>query len=291
MVWQNAVDRQYHRVGVMSYRKRRLRIGIVGCGAIGGGIARYISKELKKDCQLTGLYDIQYERVEKLRRELSAGPTGKRSLSALLKSCDLMIEAVNARSTREIVREALLNKRDVIAMSVGKLLDAQDLFALARQRGRHLLIPSGAIAGIDAIKSASLARIRKITLTTRKPLNGFAGNPYLIRKGIDPSAIKKETVLFKGSVDSAVKFFPQNINVAATLALASQARDKIAVCIMTSPKYKNNSHEIEIIGDFGRIVTRTENVVSPENPKTSYLAVLSGMQTLKQFCQGTGIGT
>src|SRR3989338_6952656 len=237
----------------MSYRKRRLKIGIVGCGAIGGGIARYISKELKKDCQLTGLYDIQYGRVEKLRRELSAGPIGRNSLTALLKSCDLMIEAVNANSTRVIVREAFLHKRNVIAMSVGKLLDAQDLFDLARRRGCRLLIPSGAIAGLDAIK--------------------------------------KETVLFKGNVDSAIKFFPQNINVAATIAIASQAKDKITVCIMTSPKYKNNSHEIEIVGDFGRIVTRTDNVVSPENPRTSYLAILSGMQTLKQFCQGTGIGT
>ena len=275
----------------MSSRKRRLKVGIVGCGAIGGGIARYISKELKKDCQLTGLYDIQYGRVEKLRRELSIGPIGKDSLQALLKSCDLMIEAVNANSTKEIVREALLNKKDVIAMSAGKLLNAQDLFIFARKRGCHLLIPSGAIAGIDAIKSASLARIRKINLTTRKPLNGFANNSYLVKKGVDFAAIKKETVLFKGSVDSAVKFFPQNINVAATLALASQARNKITVCIMTSPKYKSNSHEIEIMGDLGRIVTRTDNVVSPENPKTSYLAVLSGMQTLKQFCQGTGIGT
>lgn len=275
----------------MSYRKRRLRIGIVGCGAIGGGIARYISKELKKDCQLTGLYDIEYGRVERLRRELSAGSIGKSSLQALLKSCDLMIEAVNANSTRGIVRGALLQKRNVIAMSVGKLLDAQYLFDLARERGCHLLIPSGAIAGIDAIKSASLARIRKINLTTRKPLNGFANNPYLVKKGVDLAAIKKETVLFKGNVASAVRFFPQNINVAATLALASRAKDKITVCIMTSPGYKNNSHEVEIIGDFGRIVTRTDNVVSPENPKTSYLAVLSGMQTLKQFCQGTGIGT
>src|SRR3989344_1810337 len=275
----------------MSYRKRRLKIGIVGCGAIGGGIARYILKGLKKDCQLTGLYDIEYGRVERLRRELSAGPIGKSSLQALLKSCDLMIEAVNAKSTREIVREALLEKRDVIAMSVGKLLDAQDLFSLARKRGCHLLIPSGAIAGIDAIKSASLARIRKISLTTRKPLSGFSNNVYLSRRGVDLAAIRKETVLFTGNVDSAVKFFPQNINVAATLALASRAKNKITVCIMTSPKYKVNSHEIEIVGDFGRIVTRTDNVVSPENPKTSYLAVLSGMQTLRQFCQGTGIGT
>ncbi|HBO97735.1 MAG TPA: aspartate dehydrogenase [Candidatus Omnitrophica bacterium] len=275
----------------MSYRKRRLKIGIVGCGAIGGGIARYILKGLKKDCQLTGLYDIEYGRVERLRRELSAGPIGKSSLQALLKSCDLMIEAVNANSTREIVRGALLQKRNVIAMSVGKLLDAQDLFDLARKRGCHLLIPSGAIAGIDAIKSASLARIRKISLTTRKPLSGFSNNVYLSRRGVDLAAIRKETVLFTGNVDSAVKFFPQNINVAATLALASRAKNKITVCIMTSPGYKVNSHEIEIVGDFGRIVTRTDNVVSPENPRTSYLAVLSGMQTLKQFCQGTGIGT
>lgn len=275
----------------MAKLKRKLKIGIVGCGAIGSGIARYILKGLKKDCQLTGLYDIQYEKVTNLRRELSAGAIEKDSLKALIKSCDLMIEAVNAKSTREIIRDALRQKRHVIAMSVGKLLEAEDLFRLARKSGCQLLIPSGAIAGIDAIKSSSLAAIHKINLTTRKPPSGFVGNPYLTEQGIDLGRIAKETVLFKGSVDSSVKFFPQNINVAATIALASGAKDKITVCIMTSPEYKYNSHEIEVIGDFGRIFTRTENVVCPENPRTSYLAVLSGMQTLRQFCQGTDVGT
>ena len=98
-------------------------------------------------------------------------------------------------------------------------------------------------------------------------------------------------VIFEGDVDSAVKYFPKNINVAATLALACGAKEKILVRLMTSPEYKTNSHEIEVIGDFGRMVALTDNVVCPDNPKTSYLAVLSAIQTLKQFFSGVKIGT
>lgn len=275
----------------MRHSKRRLKVGIVGCGAIGGGIARYIQKDLKKDCQLAGLYDIEYGKVRALRRELGLRGVGKSSLKSLIQSCDLMIEAVNAPSTREIIHEALVHRKHVIAMSVGKLLQAQDLFRLARKLHCHLLLPSGAVAGIDAIKAAGLGRIRQIRLTTRKPLNSFFHNPYLMKKGLDVGRMKSETVLFDGDVASSVKFFPQNINVAATLALASGANGKMRVRIVTSPDYKNNSHEVEVIGDFGKIITRTDNVVCPENPKTSYLAVLSAIQTLRQFCQGTYIGT
>ena len=103
--------------------------------------------------------------------------------------------------------------------------------------------------------------------------------------------IKKETILFEGNVKEAVKCFPQNINVAATIALASGTKDKLKIRIATSPEYKVNSHEIEMVGEFGRLVTKTENVVCPDNPKTSYLAVLSAVQTLKQYFEGVKIGT
>ena len=202
-----------------------------------------------------------------------------------------MVEAVSAKNTRTIIRQALEAKRSVLSMSVGKLLNASGLFRLARKNKCHLLLPSGAIAGIDAIKAASLVGIDKMTLTTRKPPTGFTHNPYLIKKGIDPSKITKETVIFKGNVAAAVKAFPRNINVAATLALASQSRKKIIIRIIVSPKYKTNSHTIELTGTFGRIVTQTDNFVCPDNPKTSYLAVLSGLQTLKQYCTGVFIGT
>ena len=97
-------------------------------------------------------------------------------------------------------------------------------------------------------------------------------------------------MIFEGNVSEAVAAFPRNINVAATIALASQAKDKMIVRIITSPDYKTNSHEIEAIGEFGKIVTRTENTICPDNPKTSYLAVLSGIQTLQAFCGKIKIG-
>ena len=272
-------------------KAHRLKVGIVGCGAIGSGIATAVEKRLKKDCQLTALYDIDDARARSLENQLSRKGIVKKTLEALIENCDVIVEAVNAKNTTPILRQALEARKSVIAMSVGKLLNASSLFRLAHNNHCHLLLPSGAVAGIDAIKAASLASIRKITLTTRKPPSGFLGNDYLLRRKINPAGIKKETVLYQGGVDAAVKLFPQNINVAATIALASRAKDKITVCIMTSPDYVNNSHEIEVAGDFGRITTRTDNVVCPDNPKTSYLAVLSGIQTLKQYCQGIFIGT
>ena len=275
----------------MTTGKVKLKIGIVGCGAIGSRIAESIRYDLKKECRLTALYDINHAKAKRLAQKLGSKKIVKLSLKELIKDCHLMVEAVSAKRTYNIVQQALKAKRSVLAMSVGKLLKHPEIFQLAKKNKCHILLPSGAIAGIDAIKAAGLAKIRKITLTTRKPLSGFRDNAYLTKKGIKISKIKREIILFKGNVNEAVNLFPQNINVAATLALASLSPRKMAVRLMASPTYKKNSHEIEVVGDFGRIYTRTDNVVCPDNPKTSYLAVLSGIQTLKQFCTGILIGT
>ncbi len=275
----------------MKPRRNKVKIGIIGCGAIGSRIACGIRKDFKNVCQLSGLYDIDQTIAKNLAKKLSLNKVVKRSITELLKSCDCMVEAVSAKNTRNLIRQALEAKKDVLSMSVGKLLNASDLFRLANQNKCRFLLPSGAIAGIDAIKAASLVGIDTITLTTRKPPSGFYGNSYLLGKGVDLSKIKKEAVLFEGDVATAIKFFPRNINVAATLALASKCRKKIIVRILTSPKYTMNSHEIDLTGKFGHIRTETNNVVCPDNPKTSYLAVLSGLQTLKQYCGGVIIGT
>lgn len=266
-------------------------MGILGCGAIGTGIARSLFCELKATCRLDGIYDPVASKITALENSVNQSRLGKKSFHELLRSCDLMVEATNADNVPSLIRTALEAKKHVLVMSVGQMLHAKNLFSLARRKKISILIPSGAIAGIDAIKAASLSRIDRLVLTTRKPLSGLSGIPYLKLKGIDPLTIDKETVVFEGNVASAVKYFPQNINVAATLALASGVMDKIVIRIVTSPEFKTNSHEIDIRGEFGQMLTRTENVISPENPKTSYLAVLSGIQTLKDFCSGVRIGT
>lgn len=275
----------------MVFTKKKLRIGILGCGAIGSRIAKSVFHELKGYCQLTGFYDCDPEKMTKLAKDLKKNNLKKNSLNQLLSSCDLMVEAVNAPRTDEFIYRALLSNCHVLAMSVGKLLNNDKLFTAASKKGCQILVPSGAIAGIDALKAASLVKINTIVLTTRKPINGFAQNDYLGRKRIFLSSLKRETVLFDGKVEDAVRYFPQNINVAATLAIASGMPKKIRVRIITSPEYKINSHEIEITGEFGRIITRAENVPCPDNPKTSWLAVLSAIQTLKDFCLKSHIGT
>lgn len=268
-----------------------MNIGILGCGAIGRGIARYIVQNPEGSWRLTGVYDIDQQRAGKLAVELSQSNLKKASLTELIQDCDLMVEAINAPDTRDIIEEALSSRKHVLALSAGKLLDAGHLFELAARNRCQILIPSGAISGIDAVKSGALTPVKQITLTTRKPVSGFQGVSYIQEKGIDLEAIKEETVIFEGGVADAVKHFPQNINVAATLALACGAPSKLTIRIITSPEYTFNSHEIEMTGDFGRLVTKTENRVSPENPKTSYLAVLSALRTLKDFCEGKRIGT
>lgn len=275
----------------MSRGKAKVRIGILGCGAIGSRIARSIKAECDELASVTALFDINPLKAANLSRHIPIKNSVQKTYAQLLNHCDLVVEAVNAPDTHELIRQALLAKKDVLVMSVGKLLDSEAILKLAQKQDCRLLIPSGAIAGIDAIKAAALGKISQVTLTTRKPIYGFADNAYVQQKRINLSQIVKETVLFDGNVKEAVKCFPQNLNVAATIALASCAKDKIRIRITTSPEFKVNSHEIEVVGAFGRMVTKTENVVCPDNPKTSYLAVLSAVVTLKQYLGQVRIGT
>jgi aspartate dehydrogenase len=115
--------------------------------------------------------------------------------------------------------------------------------------------------------------------------------PYVLKRNINLEHLKEETEIFSGDVATAVRLFPQNINVAATLSLASQCKEKISVRILASPGYKNNVHEIEVVSASGKIFSRTENVASPDNPKTSFLAALSAIATLRNILGAVKIGT
>ncbi|MFC1510508.1 aspartate dehydrogenase domain-containing protein [Candidatus Omnitrophota bacterium] len=275
----------------MSPIKRKLKIGIIGCGAIGSRIAKSVKTDLKNDYVLSALYDVNEDTLKKLSKSPSLKKLIKSSITQTIKASDFLVETTNAVNVRTIIKEALAARKSVLSVNVGKLLNAQDLFRLAKRNNCRILLPSGAVAGIDTIKAASLINIKKIDLITRKPLKGLKDNPYLTKKGIEVTKIKKETILFSGKVDTAVKAFPKNINVAATLALACNNKNKLTIKIITSPAFKQNSHEINITGDFGQMTSITQNVICPDNPKSSYLAVLSSIQMLKQYCSGVYIGT
>ncbi|MBF0484058.1 MAG: DUF108 domain-containing protein [Candidatus Omnitrophica bacterium] len=276
----------------MDIDKKYIRVGVLGCGAIGSGIAKSISGELKKfRYQLTALYDVDPLKSSRLQKNLHLKNIVRSSFENLLVNCDLVVEAVASDCTIDLVARTIKAKKIVLVMSVGQLLKDLKVLKSAEKYGAKVLIPSGAIAGIDAIKAGSSVKLRSVTLSSRKPVKAFRNNIYLENKGFDLGKIKKDTVLFSGNVAAAVKAFPQNVNVAATLALACGDISKVKIQLIASPKAKLNSHEIVVKGDFGTIMTKTDNEICPDNPKTSYLAVLSAIQTLKDYSSVVRIGT
>ena len=157
-----------------------LKVGVVGCGTIGGEICRAIDEGLVQ-ATLVGISDVDLAKAENLARSLRT-PTPVLSLPELIKASDLVVEAASKSAAPSIIRQALERSRDVMVMSVGGLLEcAADLVALATRQGRKLYVPSGAIAGLDAIKGAMVGRVSKVTLTTRKPPRGLGGST--VRRG------------------------------------------------------------------------------------------------------------
>ncbi len=269
-----------------------LKIGIAGCGAIGSTLAKAIVTDFSKQAELVGLYDSDAGKSSQLSAKLNKVNLCISNLDDLISRADLIVEATRLESAFEIARKTISLSKDVMVMSVGGILSYyKELSFLANKKNARIFIPSGAICGIDGLKAAGYARIKKVILTTKKPPKAFLGTAYISKKKIKLDKIKKDTLLFEGNAVAAIKAFPQNINVAATLSIAGIGAKKTLVRIMASPKIRRNIHEIEIEADSGKIFSRTENVIHPDNPKTSYLAVLSANAILKQILQPVKVGT
>ncbi|NQT06252.1 MAG: DUF108 domain-containing protein, partial [Candidatus Omnitrophica bacterium] len=200
-------------------------------------------------------------------------------------------ESASAAAVPEILKKAINAGKDIMVMSVGGLVADEDLIGLAKKSGSTLYIPSGAICGLDGVKAAAMKGIEEAILTTRKPPKGLKDAPYINKKAIDLDSLKSDKVIFDGTAQEAVREFPKNINVSAVLSLAGIGAKKTRVRIICSPGQKSNIHEIEVKGEFGKLTARTENVPSPNNPKTSFLAALSAIATLKGIVENIKIGT
>ena len=269
---------------------KRLKIGIVGCGAMGTRIAEACLTKLKFAVELAAVCDIDDNKIAALNGYLKKRVRALK-LDGLIKKVDLVVESSSASVSGTIVAKCIKDNTNCLVMSVGGLLGREALLKKAAAKGVKIYIPSGAVSGIDALKAAGCGKIAAVTLTTRKPPKGLEGAPYLVNNGIDVYAITKETVLFDGSARDAVKGFPANVNVSAVLSLAGIGAGRTKVRIVTSPHYKSNIHEVEITGDSGTITTRTENVPSKANPKTSALAIYSAIATLEEVVKSVRIGT
>ncbi|MCE5301126.1 MAG: aspartate dehydrogenase [Spirochaetia bacterium] len=266
------------------------KLGIIGCGNIGNEIAGAIDRG-DIDVILHACFDLERAKYDALVSKLNNIKPVFMDVEELVKQSDLVVECAAKDAVKSVFSLAIKYNRDIMFLSAGGVIENMDLVEQARSRHINIYVPSGAVVGIDGLDAAKYRGLKQVTLITRKPPQAFKGNKYLEEKGVDIEKIVTETVVFDGSAREAVKGFPQNVNVAATLSIAGVGPDKTRVKIVIDPFISVNTHEILVEGDFGRFRVITENLPSPNNPKTSYLTSLSTIVTIKKIVEPIHIGT
>jgi aspartate dehydrogenase len=243
------------------------RVGIIGCGAIGTVIAKAIDEGVVK-CDKLILFDYDHDKAENLRKSVRTDVEVVRNLEELLKAKPaVIVEAASQQAVTEYLPRILAENVELIVMSVGALLEMD-------VKSRKIHVPSGAIGGLDAVSSATLAGIDEVTLTTRK-------NPETL-----DLKNQEEEIVYDGYAEEAVRLFPREMNVAATLALAVKPK-KVMVKVIADPKVNRNIHEIKVAWKHGDMLLRFENDPYPDNPKTSALAAWSAIWLLNEVLEKT----
>ena len=201
-----------------------------------------------------------------------------------------MIECAPSKLVRSIVIPFVSRGKTAIVLSVGALLENEDLIALARQNGGQIVVPTGALIGLDAVTAAAEGNIQSVRMVTRKPLNGLAGAPYLVENNIDIAGITEPLKIFEGTARDAAKGFPANLNVAVALSLAGLGPDRTTLQIWADPTVTRNVHRVEVESDSARFSMTIENIPS-ENPKTGRITALSVIAYLRKQGSALRVGT
>lgn len=273
----------------MSAPASPLKVGILGVGSIGQTLAQAIDRK-QIEAELVALSDVEQAKAESFAATLSRKPAVV-SLDQLIEATDVVVEAAGQQSLLDLVPKAIARGRDVLVMSVGGLLGHEDWFCQAKEKGCRIYVPSGAIAGLDGIKSASVGRIESAVLTSRKPLGALKGTKFVVDRNVPLDTFTEETVIFEGSAEEAARAFPTTSNVAASLRLAVDPSIPVNVRVVAVPGGTKNIHQIQVQGEFGCLSVSIENVPSKANPRTSQLAAFSAVATLGNLARSLRVGT
>lgn len=253
-------------------RRGPLRVGLIGLGTIGGSVARLAAYHAPDQIAFVGAL------VHDDARERGSGlPPIFASAEALLAvEPDVVVEA-GGHDALALHGPAILRAGcDLVMVSVGALARPEvydAISAAARAGNSRAIVASGAVGALDAISSAALGGLDRVTHTTRKP-------PHTLLAPDEATALREAREIFRGSAREGALRFPESINVAAAVALAGIGLDRTEVCVIADPAVTRNQHEIVAEGAFGSLRFAIENVPSESNPKTGRLVALSIVQTL-----------
>ena len=264
-----------------------MRVGIAGLGAVGLDVARRL---------ITGIEGLELTAVavrdaEKARKALPAGSAVTfLTLDQLAEQCDLVVECLPPALFRGIALAAIEKARLFMPLSVGQLLEHWDLVDLARATGARILVPTGALIGLDAVRAAAEGEIRSVTMVSRKPPAGLEGAPYLVERGMSVLGLTEPLRIFAGSAREGARGFPANVNVAAALSLAGIGPDRTRLEIWADPTIDRNTHHIEVEADVARFSMTIAGIPSA-NPRTGRIVAPSVVAALRGLVSPLKVGT
>jgi aspartate dehydrogenase len=265
------------------------KIGIAGLGAIGRAVARKIHRGEIAGVSLAGVASRDRDKARAFLTEIGSNVPVE-TVEEIAARSDIVVECAPAAVFRDIAVPVLSAGKRLMALSAGQILANEDLIDLARRRGGQIVVPTGALIGLDAVTAAAEGEIRSVTMITRKPVKGLLGAPYLAREGIEIANITAPLKIFDGTARAAARGFPENVNVVAALSLAGIGADRTTIEIWADPALQRNVHRVVVDSDAARFEMQIENVPS-ENPKTGRITGLSVLAALRKLHAPLRVGT
>ena len=275
-------------VRLINRTDRTLRVAIAGLGAVGQKVAEALDQGLH-GCELVAVAARDkaraVQRLSHLRR-----PVPVVDIADLESLADIVVECAPSDLLPAIATPFLMAGKTVLVLSAGAILSHGALIDLAREHGGQIVVPSGALLGLDAVTAAAEGKINAVRMITRKPVRGLVGAPYLIEHNINIDDIAEPRLIFSGSPREAAIGFPANLNVAVALSLAGIGPDKTTLEIWADPALERNTHRIEVHSDSASFSMAIENVPT-ENPKTGRITALSVIAYLRKLNAPLRVGT
>jgi aspartate dehydrogenase len=265
-----------------------LRVAVAGLGAIGTRVVEALDHGI--DGLVLAAVSAQHPEKHRVRLGQLKSPPALLPIEALADVADIVIECAPSKLVRSIVAPFVASGKIAVVLSAGALLDNEDLVEAAKQNGGQIVIPTGALVGLDAVTAAAVGKIYSVRMITRKPVRGLAGAPYIVENNIDIEGITEARKIFEGTAREAAKGFPANVNVAVALSLAGIGPDRTSMEIWADPALTRNTHRIDVESDSASFSMSIENIPS-ENPKTGLITALSVIAYLRKLRASLRVGT
>ena len=269
-------------------------MGIYGLGTIGRRVASALHEGIE-GLELCGVCSQSADKAAGFLATLQPAAAGRTvpvlDAEDLARKSDVLVDCAPAAAFRTIAEAAMEHGRTLVTVSGAALLDCQDLIEHARKTGARIILATGALLGLDAMRAAAEGQIHSVRMVTRKPPRSLAEAPVVRAQRIDLERLTEPLCLFRGSALDGARQFPANVNVATALGLAGIGPARTQLEIWADPALTRNTHTIHVDADSARFQMTIENIPTEEHPGTGRITALSVIACLRSMTAPLKIGT